>query len=47
MGFHREPVGAPEGSDIHAVNDGWISVTPLHIDLTHEGALRTLSAALT
>ncbi|MEI7933030.1 MAG: 5'/3'-nucleotidase SurE [Alphaproteobacteria bacterium] len=46
MGFHREPSGAPDGSDIHAVYDGWISVSPLHIDLTHEGALKTLSAAL-
>jgi len=46
MGFHREPSGAADGSDIQAVYDGWISVSPLHIDLTHEGALRTLSAAL-
>ncbi|HTY79579.1 MAG TPA: 5'/3'-nucleotidase SurE [Candidatus Bathyarchaeia archaeon] len=28
-----------EGSDISAVNRGWASVTPLHLDLTHYGAL--------
>ena len=46
MGFHREPSGAPQGSDIHAVYDGHISVSPLHIDLTHEAALKSLSATL-
>jgi 5'-nucleotidase len=33
-----------EGSDIAAVHNGWASVTPLHLDLTHHGALRDLSA---
>ncbi len=47
MGFHREPSGAQQGSDIHAVYDGHISVSPLHIDLTHEAGLKSLSAALT
>jgi len=28
-----------EASDIAAVHDGWASVTPLHLDLTHYGAL--------
>jgi 5'-nucleotidase len=28
-----------EASDIAAVHDGWASVTPLHLDLTHFGAL--------
>ncbi|OGK77771.1 MAG: 5'/3'-nucleotidase SurE [Candidatus Rokubacteria bacterium GWC2_70_16] len=32
-----------EGSDIAAVHSGWASVTPLHLDLTHHGALRGLS----
>lgn len=46
MGFHREPSGAPEGSDIRAVYDARISITPLHIDLTHEATLAALSKAL-
>jgi len=28
-----------EGTDIHAVRDGFISVTPLHLDLTHMARL--------
>jgi 5'-nucleotidase len=35
--------GEPEeGTDIRAVLEGRISLTPLHIDLTHEGSLATL-----
>lgn len=45
MGFHKEPSNAPDGSDIAAVYGGHISVTPLHIDLTHERSLETLRAA--
>jgi 5'-nucleotidase len=26
---------AGEGTDFHAVEHGWVSVTPLQIDLTH------------
>jgi len=29
----------PEGTDLRAIYDGYISVTPLHINLTHEGSL--------
>ena len=32
-------VGGGRGSDIAAVHDGLASVTPLHLDLTHYGAL--------
>ena len=46
MGFHKEPAGMPDGTDIRAVYDGKISVTPLHIDLTHEGALADLKLKL-
>lgn len=28
-----------EGTDIHAVRDGFISVTPLHLDVTHQARL--------
>ncbi|MEW6164653.1 MAG: 5'/3'-nucleotidase SurE [Pseudomonadota bacterium] len=30
---------AGEGTDFHAVDNGWVSVTPLQIDLTHAGQL--------
>lgn len=46
MGFHKEAAGTPEGTDIRAVYDGKISVTPLHIDLTHERALADLGLKL-
>ena len=41
-------VGAPEwaedeGTDIAAVHAGWAAVTPLHLDLTHHGALRGMA----
>src|SRR5215468_2321381 len=32
-----------EGSDISAVNRGFASVTPLHLDLTHHGALSRMT----
>ena len=40
--------GAPEwaedeGTDITAVHAGWAAVTPLHLDLTHHGALRGMT----
>jgi 5'-nucleotidase len=31
----------PEDSDFRAVHDGYISVTPLHLDLTHRDILNT------
>ncbi len=33
----------PEGTDLRAVYDGYISVTPLHVDLTHEATLAALA----
>lgn len=33
---------AGEGTDFHAVDNGWVSVTPLQIDLTHTGQLAEL-----
>lgn len=38
------PTGVPEtGSDIGAVETGWVSVTPLGVDLTHFAALDVLN----
>jgi 5'-nucleotidase len=34
---------ASEGTDFHAINQGWISMTPLQLDLTHTQQLSTLS----
>ena len=33
------------GTDLEAVNDGYISVTPLHLDLTHHAAMGALAEA--
>ncbi len=30
---------AGEGTDFHAVEHGWVSITPLQVDLTHSGQL--------
>lgn len=35
LGFHNEPSKPDEGTDLLAAYQGRISVTPLHIDLTH------------
>ncbi|MET0269762.1 MAG: 5'/3'-nucleotidase SurE [Sphingomonas sp.] len=38
-------VGTPAGAtDLEAVADGYISVTPLHLDLTHDRSLERLAA---
>jgi len=37
---------APVASDLAAVADGYISITPLHFDLTHDASLAALEAAL-
>lgn len=43
IGFRRA-YGNPEaGTDLQAIRDGYISITPLHLDLTHEKTLLTLS----
>lgn len=34
------------GTDLRAVNDGYVSVTPLHLDLTHRATLKRLKAAI-
>lgn len=35
-----------EGTDFHAVDSGWISVTPLHTDLTQYGAVNKMESWL-
>jgi 5'-nucleotidase len=46
MGWRERPNAAPEGTDLYAVRHGRISVTPLHIDLTHRPTLHALKSVL-
>lgn len=42
FGFSGKAEMPPEGTDLRAVKDGKIAVTPIHIDLTHEGSMSAL-----
>ncbi len=42
VGYQPQPSNPPPGTDLAAAYAGKISVTPLHIDLTHEATIRTL-----
>jgi 5'-nucleotidase len=46
IGFRQERSSPPEGTDLRALYEGRISVTPLHIDLTHQAAIRDLKGRL-
>lgn len=46
IGFRQERSNPPEGTDLRALYEGKISVTPLHIDLTHMETVHTLRAHL-
>lgn len=46
LGFNGRLSTPPEGTDLKAIYDNRISVTPLHLDLTHEKTLSDLDAAL-
>lgn len=46
MGWRGLTDNAPEGTDLYAVRHGRISVTPLHIDLTHRPTLHALKSVL-
>ena len=46
MGFRNERSKPADGTDIRALYDGRISVTPLHIDLTHMETVHTLKKSL-
>jgi len=46
MGFRGDRQDPPAGTDIRAVMDGRISVTPLHIDLTHLQTVHDLKGVL-
>ncbi len=44
-GYTGELSDPPEGTDLRAIYDGRISITPLHLALTHAGAHATLTGA--
>ncbi|MCW5725416.1 MAG: 5'/3'-nucleotidase SurE [Maricaulaceae bacterium] len=46
MGFRGQPSNPPQGADLRAIYDGRISVTPLHVDLTHLETVRKLKGVL-
>ena len=46
LAFERRRSNAKEGTDLAAVYAGYISVTPLFLDLTHQGLREALKTAL-
>ena len=46
VGFRKTSSTPPKNTDLGVVQAGGISVTPLQLDLTHEGARRALQAAI-
>jgi len=46
LGFERRLSNPPEGTDLRAIYDGYISITPLHMNLTHAEARAELSGKL-
>jgi len=45
MGFRGRPGNPPQGSDLRAVYEGRVSITPLHVDLTHNDTVTRLQAS--
>lgn len=46
IGFRQERSKPAEGTDLRALYEGRISVTPLHIDLTHQASIHDLKGLL-
>jgi 5'-nucleotidase len=46
LGYRAEVQAPAEGTDLRAADEGRISVTPLHIDLTHAPSVRALAGAV-
>lgn len=42
IGYRGSLSDPAEGTDLRAVYDGYISLTPLHVDLTHEACLKDM-----
>jgi 5'-nucleotidase len=46
LGFHGKLSNPPDGTDLRAIDEGRIAVTPLHIDLTHMETIHKLKGVL-
>lgn len=46
FGFRGRQSNPPEGTDLRAIYDGRISVTPVHLELTHEATLKDLASVI-
>lgn len=46
FGFNKVPSKPKQDTDLHAVYSGYISVTPLHLNLSHTATQKRLSASL-
>ncbi len=46
IGPYGTIMDAEEGTDFHAIQQGWVSVTPLQIDWTHHGSMASLADIL-
>jgi len=46
LGFHGKRSNPAEGTDLKAIYDGKITVTPLHVDLTHMQTVHKLKGVL-
>lgn len=46
VGYHGVKSNPPEGTDLRAIYEGRISVTPLHLEMTHESERAKLERAL-
>ena len=46
IGLQRVPHDPEPGTDLHAIAEGYVSVTPLHLDLTHEPSLAAFGRAM-
>ncbi len=47
LGFHRKLSSPARGTDLFAIYNGYISITPLHLNLTHDETLAPLRDAFT
>ena len=46
VGFERRRSDPPQGTDLRAIADGLVSVTPLHLNLTHETVREAMASKL-
>ena len=46
LGFERILSNPPKGTDLRAIYEGYVSVTPLHMNLTHARTMSAIDAAV-